>query len=324
MKKYLLTMLIAFVFSIVAFAQPDIIVLNNGTVLNVYNLDYSPADKCYYTLDEAGEQMKSVPKADVMIIKLADGTKIDPNATAVAPQAAAPVNEANVVKNPAEHEAVTYEAKTDFYKDKKGNTVVCVEDLNGYEIFMRLLSDEDRTLAVTKPQGKVKYDKAEYIIPEYVKIGNNKYTVVAIDDEAFLKVASNTGKGFNALIAFGGGNDNIKHIKFPLTLKRIGKRAFFQNSGIDEIILPEGLEEIGKDAFGLVGVSCKTFKQLYLPKSVKTIGSDAFRFVGPNTSPKGYFQGTLSSMPNYITTGNCTSYGIDEEAVEAYERRNRK
>lgn len=56
-------------------------------------------------------------------------------------------------------------------------------------------------------------------------------------------------------------------------------------------------------------------------KTVKRIGARAFLRLGPKTSYSGYYQGSLTCIPDWITTGNCTQYGIDEEAVEAYERR---
>ena len=77
MKKLILTLLVMVSAALTAMAGTDIIVMNDGTIINAYNLDYSSKDKCYYSLDEAGEQMKFVNKNDVMIIKLADGTKIE-------------------------------------------------------------------------------------------------------------------------------------------------------------------------------------------------------------------------------------------------------
>lgn len=335
MKKYLLTMLLAFTFSVAAFAQTDIIVLNDGTVLNVYNLDYSPADKCYYTLDEAGEQMKSVPKADVMIIKLANGTKIDPNATTVA----APTKEDNSVKNPAAHDPVTYTAIEDkflekevdwkkdlknylffnYYKKHGGKVDVCnekyilVSNRENQVLNMRLVSEKDKTLAVARPRPKekmnkkgklkVKEGKYEYssiVLPEYVMIGNDKYTVTEIDPAAFIS------------------HPNVNEIVWPETLKSIGTAAFW-GCNLKKIILPESLEKIEAVAFYYAGG--KVFEQLYIPKNVKDIGVGAFQMLGPNKSYRGFYQGNLTCIPDFIGTGNCKDYGIDEEAVEAYERR---
>ena len=65
MKKFILTLFVMVSAAVTAIAGTDIIVMNDGTVINAYNLDYSSKDKCYYSLDEAGEQMKFVNKNDV-------------------------------------------------------------------------------------------------------------------------------------------------------------------------------------------------------------------------------------------------------------------
>ncbi len=57
MKKFILTLFVMVSAAVTAIAGTDIIVMNDGTVINAYNLDYSSKDKCYYSLDEAGEQM---------------------------------------------------------------------------------------------------------------------------------------------------------------------------------------------------------------------------------------------------------------------------
>ena len=63
---------------------------------------------------------------------------------------------------------------------------------------------------------------------------------------------------------------DIRELTLPSTLKIIEEKAFFRCS-ISEILLPEGLEEIGKDAFAYTGL-----KAIEIPSSVKTIGEYAF------------------------------------------------
>ena len=55
------------------------------------------------------------------------------------------------------------------------------------------------------------------------------------------------------------------------TLKKIGPYAFNQRSNLKEIVLNEGLEEIGENAFYICGL-----KTLKLPDSLKFIRDDAF------------------------------------------------
>lgn len=57
-------------------AEPDLLVTQEGESLKVYNLDITPGDNVYYS-DEKGNLHK-ISKADILIIKKVDGTKIDP------------------------------------------------------------------------------------------------------------------------------------------------------------------------------------------------------------------------------------------------------
>lgn len=337
MKKLILTLLVMVSAALTAMAGTDIIFMNDGTVINAYNLDYSSKDKCYYSLDEAGEQMKFVNKNDVMIIKLADGTKIDPTTAPEAKNEAIAENTKPQAKNPGAHAPVTHNAiEPDFVelqlpKYKKGLGIskyelpertekhILVSDGKDQVLNMRLINTDKKLLAVTRPRyieekkkDKIKYTETYYkipdcVIPEYVMVGNDKYTVTEIDPLVF----ANTLKK-NSIA--------LRSIEFPSTLEKIG-RASFGFCDLSKIILPESLKEIGDGAF--VSAGGKDFYELYIPKGVEKIGEDCFRWLGYNLSYRGFYQGYISSMPDFITIGNCNSYGIDEEAVEAYEKKNR-
>lgn len=331
MKKLILTLLVMVSAALTAMAGTDIIVMNDGTVINAYNLDYSSKDKCYYSLDEAGDQMKFVNKNDVMIIKLADGTKIDPAAVAEAKKEAVAENTKPQAKNPGAHAPITHNAiEPDFvevnlpkYKIQAGFSKlelpertekhILVSNGNDQVLNMRLIDLNEKTLAVTRPRyiekknkNKIKYEQqfykiADCVIPDYVIVGNEKYIVTEIDPFTF--------------------NMTFMHsVVFPSTLKKVGTGSFLTNL-FNKLILPENLEEIGDLAFHGNGVH--NFIELYIPKGLKNIGKDSFRMLGPNTSYRGFYQGYISSMPDFITTGNCNTYGIDEVAVEAYEKKYR-
>ena len=286
-------------------SKPDLLVTQNGETLNVYNLDISLSGYIYYTLsDDANSPILKKSKDEILIIKKSDGTKIDPSKYSQTSVGNENVEDKKVV-NPGQHDPVTHKVTNTFYSKKAEAQILTVEDGKGQVLYMRVLSGEEKTLSVTphNGDGKGKYEGEIYIIPDFVEFENEIYSVISVDD-----------------YAFSWNDKNLKDIVFPSTLKSIGKSAFYNLLGLEKIILPESLEYIGEYAFCYAGLSA-IFEQLYIPKGVKKIGENAFRFVGPNTSFKGFFQGNLTSIPDFITVGNCTSYGIDEEAIEAYEKR---
>ncbi|WP_294482099.1 leucine-rich repeat domain-containing protein [uncultured Ruminococcus sp.] len=91
------------------------------------------------------------------------------------------------------------------------------------------------------------------------------------------------------------GAHNLKRVKLPNTLKKIGDSAFMW-SGLTEMHIPANVEEICDSAFqgckclekvtienGLVTIDqnaffeCIKLKEILLPASLKTIGNAAFR-----------------------------------------------
>lgn len=305
MKKRLYIILSILIMSLsIKASEPDMLVTQKGETLNVYNLDLTSSEYIYYTLsDDVNSPITKILKEDVLIIKKSDGTKIDPSQnTNIATR--------NAVVNPGAHDPVTHRVTSTFYSKKAKENILVVEDGVGQVLYMRILSDQEKTLSVTKYRGdgKSDYNEEKYVIPEYVEYQNETYTVVSVDDLAFYRKNTNYWK------------DKIKEIVFPSTLKSIGVESLCGRWYITKIILPESIERIGDDAFNSCGMKA-AFEQLYIPKGVKYIGKNAFICVGNNISPRGYFQGNLTSMPDFITIGNCKNYGIDEEAVEAYEKR---
>lgn len=60
-------------------------------------------------------------------------------------------------------------------------------------------------------------------------------------------------------------------LKLPAAMKWIGERAFYGNKSLDEVVIPEGAEYIGPEAFGNSSVSVVT-----IPETVVEIADDAF------------------------------------------------
>lgn len=326
--------------SVTLAVEPDMIVTQSGESFNAYNLEITSKAVYYTTTEDSEGDVKKITKDQILIIKKSDGTKIDPNATES--NLSLTGNSKDDVTNTSAHVPVIYTALEDsfieedvdwkkelkkylffnYYKKQGGKIDVSHEKFilvgNGDSqvLNMRVISDSEKTLAVARPRkiekvnkkGKVKvkegkYEKTIITIPDYVMIGNDKYTVTEIDPAAFIS------------------HTHIAEVNWPNTLKNIGAAAFWGCS-FRRIVLPESLETIGMGAYYAAGD--KTFEQLYVPKTVKEIGAYAFHWLGPNTSYRGFYQGTLTSIPDFVSTGNCKDFGIDEEAIESYERRYKK
>ena len=311
--------------SLIVFADDniDIIVTNDGESLKVYNLDYSPVDYCYYTIVPNSDDLKRIKKSDVLIIKLADGTKLDPNTLEITNSTIESTK--SIVVNPAAHEPVTVTAIENNFLDvvtqkaKKGkpeviDKYILIKESNGQILNLRLVSEVDKELSVARLRDGSMYETAEIIIPEYVILNGENYSITQIDPAAF----------------DCKGKENISDIIFPQTLVEIGQKACYMLPKLKRIILPESLKKIGEAAFyGCASRPSKLhkyqvlFQELYIPKNVESIGEKAFLMVGNNISPNWYFQGNLKCIPDFITENNCHPFGIDEEAVEVYLNRNK-
>ena len=62
-----------------------------------------------------------------------------------------------------------------------------------------------------------------------------------------------------------------ERLDLPSDLKEVPAEAFYGDTSLDEVILPEGIEKIGAKAFAK-----STVKRIYLPESLKEIAKDAF------------------------------------------------
>lgn len=71
------------------------------------------------------------------------------------------------------------------------------------------------------------------------------------------------------LIAYNGKS---KIVKVPNGIKTIGASAFWNNTFVEEVILPESLERLGGDCF----YYCKNLKRLTIPKNVWIMGNNPF------------------------------------------------
>lgn len=284
--KHLMTLLLLLVAS-VAMAQ-DVIVLKDGSILNVYNLEESETSYFYTMSPAEGATTLKINKSDVFSVKKGEVTTI----TQAPATAAAPATPAT-----PEYQPVTAQYSRDIEVRRNSNHCFSAITPDGHELNYQVISEADRRVSVIKGT----YHAREYVIPDYVKMGDKTYTVTEVDEEAFLR------------------ENTVRLVRFPRTLKKIGESAFtFAN--LERIDLPDGLEELGPKAFAGTGFR-ETSPVIYVPSTVVKMGKECFRSCGRNLSYRGYCQEYFSNLPSFITEDNCTDYGIDEEAVEAFYRR---
>lgn len=93
MKKFILLMMLPF-YVLSAMAQ-DMLVTNEGKSMTIYNLEISEQSIFFQLSDKADAPLQKMLKKDVLIIKKADGTKLDLNApqATVASQASQPATQ---------------------------------------------------------------------------------------------------------------------------------------------------------------------------------------------------------------------------------------
>lgn len=155
-----------------------------------------------------------------------------------------------------------------------------ITDNNEY-LYCHILSEEEKTVSICGIHPKDSL--GEIAIPPIVVNQDKTYTVIkitdfrahAIWDESF--PFDRRDDNLNSQ-----GNPIIRKIRFPNTLKVIGKKAFMW-SYIEEIELPKSLRYIGDYAFQ----DCRWLLNVDIPEGVEEIGKRAF-FDNCIGGPEGY------------------------------------
>lgn len=100
MKALRLLALIAACMAYLFASSQDMIVTNDGTSLKVYNLEVSSNSVFYQLEDKSDAPIQKMMKSDILIIKKADGTKLDFSAPTqpTAPAATPAVSQSGVTK----------------------------------------------------------------------------------------------------------------------------------------------------------------------------------------------------------------------------------
>ena len=119
-----------------------------------------------------------------------------------------------------------------------------------------------------------------------------------------IDVGSNLVTGKNAFY----GSKNLVTINLKSGARKIVD-GFLANTGITEFVVPEGVEEIGKDAFS----SNEQLTKIILPSTLKTIGERAFS----NTSLKEIvFPASMKTIPKGILDSTQVEKIVLSEGVE--------
>lgn len=95
----------------------------------------------------------------------------------------------------------------------------------------------------------------------------------------------------------------LKYVAFPDTLKVIGEKAFLQTN-MEKIVIPQGVEEIGKRAFS----SSTALKTIYIPATVKKIDQYAF-YLSDNV--------TVYCQINSYAQEFCETYNVNYKLITA-------
>lgn len=149
----------------------------------------------------------------------------------------------------------------------------------------RIVDDSAKTCAVTPEKfeernGTRNLYTSSYqgytIIPEKVKLFNDEYTVVAIDEQAFRGSAVTQIELPNTIKTIGLGAfhnaSKLSSIEIPASVTEIGPSAFEGCRFLDTVVMGEGVTKIGSCAF----LGCVCLKTINLPKKLKTIEERTF------------------------------------------------
>ena len=84
-----------------------------------------------------------------------------------------------------------------------------------------------------------------------------------------------------------------QNVAIPSSVRIIRDNAFQQCKGFEEIVVPEGVEEIGMEAYAY----CGYLRTITLPSTLKRIYSDVFK--GSTQLTKIRFNGSRESAPEF-------------------------
>ena len=188
---------------------------------------------------------------------------------------------------------------------------------NSDGIYYKILSEEDRTVAVTSGN----YDYTVNIdIPRKVINNSKTYTVTSIEDKAFYFCESLTSVTIPNSVtsieqeAFSGCR-SLTSVTIGNSVTSIGDQAFEFCSSLTSVTIPNSVTSIGESAF----YYCESLTSITIPNSVTSIGELAFSYCDilktiymqcevPIECEPRFSYSVLKESVLYIPTGTKTKY----------------
>jgi len=238
---------------------------------------------------------------------------------------------------------ITQTVDKDCYNDKERYDGVSFTAPNteGQMLSYLILPGNNNTVALVQPKKKKdRYNDPTYIIPATVSYNGQTYTVTEIGHNAFnnsqaRNVTLPSTVVYIATHAFS--RSGLESMTIPESVKGIGEYAFefclglksvtfneglekissfaFNFTALEAIILPQSIKEVANSAFE---ATTNALRELSIPTGVKHIGKGAFTIQGNNPFKYSEYDGLITSLPTWITSGNSEQYGISSKAVERY------
>lgn len=183
-----------------------------------------------------------------------------------------------------------------------------------------IVSAEEKTVKLKEATGYLEVDLSgsrsrEVVVPATVEYESTTYSVVEIGEFAF---ADYTFEEWNEPGNSAGGDVYkaslaIDKVTVSAGIKKIGRAAFYRSGLINEIILPDTVEEIGAGAFYFNDeqrtLSETTPLVVNIPASVKTIGNSAYHGV--------HFDDVLK-IPNGVQSIGESAFACDGDYSGIY------
>jgi len=126
-------------------------------------------------------------------------------------------------------------------------------------------------MVVPRDVKRVRVHPSVTVIPERAFYKREKLKEIELCD-GLLEIGS---KAFS-MGQWGADGCSLKRIIIPSSVKTIGSNVFHRCRKLEEVILFEGLREIGSHAFD----GCKVLKRINIPSTVTHIRDNAFAWCG--------------------------------------------